>query len=74
MKDTCKMLMALGLNGRRDVYEEDFEKPFLKMSREFFKAESQRLLTENSAPVYLRKVSTCGVGRMGMVRVCSDLL
>ena len=71
--------MALGLNSRRDVYEEDFEKPFLRMSREFYKvitynilllqqqcrytftliqAESQKLLAENSAPVYLRKVET----------------
>ena len=31
------MLMALGLRNRRDVYEEDFERPFLQMSREFYK-------------------------------------
>lgn len=34
--NTCKMLMSLG-NGKRDVYEEDFETPFLQMSREFYK-------------------------------------
>jgi cullin 3 len=56
VQNTCKMLMALGINNKRDVYEEDFEKPFLQMSKEFYKAESQRLLTENSAPVYLKKV------------------
>ena len=33
------MLMALGLNSKRDVYEEDFEKPFLQMSREFYKVQ-----------------------------------
>lgn len=35
--NACKMLMALGLKNRRDVYEEDFERPFLQMSREFYK-------------------------------------
>ena len=29
------MLMALGI-GKRDVYEDDFENPFLKESREFY--------------------------------------
>ena len=88
VKNICKMLMALGLNSRRDVYEEDFERPFIKMSKAYFmvstgvsswlkflsispslplslthththiQAESQSLLTENSAPVYLKKVET----------------
>ncbi|XP_019861283.1 PREDICTED: cullin-3-B-like [Amphimedon queenslandica] len=57
IQSTCKMLMCLSLSSsKRDVYEEDFERPFLQMSREFYKAESQKLLAENSAPVYLRKV------------------
>ena len=38
------MLMALGLNSRRDVYEEDFEKPFLRMSREFYKVITYNIL------------------------------
>ncbi len=37
VQNTCKMLMALGLESKRDVYEDNFEKPFLKMSREFYK-------------------------------------
>ena len=36
MKNVCKMLMALGI-GKREVYEEDFEEPFLEESREFYK-------------------------------------
>ena len=41
VQNTCKMLMALSLNNtKRDVYEEDFEKPFLRMSREFYKVPS----------------------------------
>ncbi len=36
MKNTCKMLMALGI-GSREVYEEDFEKPLLTESREFYR-------------------------------------
>jgi cullin 3 len=49
------MLMALGIS-KRDVYEDDFEKPFLRESREFFRMESQRLLEDNSASVYLKRV------------------
>lgn len=36
VKNVCKMLMALGI-GKREVYEEDFEEPFLEESREFYK-------------------------------------
>ena len=36
VKNTCKMLMALGI-GSRDVYEEDFERPLLEESREFYR-------------------------------------
>ena len=36
VKNTCKMLMALGLTSR-EVYEDDFEKPLLKESREFYR-------------------------------------
>ena len=39
MKNTCKMLMALGI-GSREVYEEDFEKPLLNESREFYRVSS----------------------------------
>ena len=38
IQSTCKMLMCLSLSSsKRDVYEEDFERPFLQMSREFYK-------------------------------------
>lgn len=36
MKNICKMLMALGI-GSRDVYEDNFEKPLLAASREFYR-------------------------------------
>ena len=55
VKNVCKMLMALGI-GKREVYEEDFEEPFLEESREFYKSESQKFLANNSASVYIRKV------------------
>ncbi|CAG0898993.1 unnamed protein product, partial [Cyprideis torosa] len=55
VKNACHMLMVLGV-GRRDVYEEDFERPFLQESAEFFRLESQKFLAENSASVYIRKV------------------
>lgn len=36
MKNICKMLMALGI-GSREVYEDNFEKPLLAASREFYR-------------------------------------
>ncbi|XP_072376964.1 cullin-3 isoform X1 [Diabrotica undecimpunctata] len=55
IKNACQMLMVLGINSRV-VYEEDFERPFLQQSAEFYKVESQRFLAENSASVYINKV------------------
>lgn len=55
IKNACQMLMVLGINSRT-VYEEDFERPFLQQSAEFYKVESQKFLAENSASVYIKKV------------------
>lgn len=35
VKNACHMLMVLGI-GTRDVYVEDFERPFLAQSAEFY--------------------------------------
>ncbi|XP_046482972.1 cullin-3-A isoform X1 [Neodiprion pinetum] len=55
IKNACQMLMLLGINCRQ-VYEEDFERPFLQQSAEFYRMESQKFLGENSASVYIKKV------------------
>ncbi|ESN98221.1 hypothetical protein HELRODRAFT_101759 [Helobdella robusta] len=55
VKNGCQMLMVLGIDSRA-VYEEDFERPFLVQSAEFYKLESEKLLSENSASVYLKRV------------------
>jgi len=55
VKNACQMLMVLGIDSRA-VYEEDFEKPFLDQSAEFYRSESQKFLAENSASVYIKKV------------------
>uniref|UniRef100_X2AMG5 Cullin family profile domain-containing protein n=1 Tax=Capitella teleta TaxID=283909 RepID=X2AMG5_CAPTE len=55
VKNACQMLMILGIDSRT-VYEEDFERPFLEQSADFYKMESQRFLAENSASVYIKKV------------------
>lgn len=49
------MLIDLGLDSRR-VYEDEFEEPFLRISAEYYRAESQRFLAESSASVYVKKV------------------
>ena len=36
IKNACQMLMILGID-TRNVYEEDFEQPFLEESVEFYK-------------------------------------
>ncbi|CAF0923855.1 unnamed protein product [Didymodactylos carnosus] len=56
VKNACQMLMSLGIDSRC-VYAEDFETPFLLQSAEFYRLESQKLLAENSASVYIRKVA-----------------
>eukprot|EP00112_Aurelia_sp_Birch-Aquarium-sp1_P011658 Seg2450.2 transcript_id=Seg2450.2/GoldUCD/mRNA.D3Y31 product=Cullin-3 protein_id=Seg2450.2/GoldUCD/D3Y31 len=55
IKNVCQMLMTLGV-GSRDVYKEDFEKPFLDQSADFYRLESEKFLAENSASVYIWKV------------------
>lgn len=55
VKNACQMLMILGIESR-SVYEEDFEKPFLSQSAEFYRLESEKFLAENSASVYIKKV------------------
>ncbi|XP_023950431.1 cullin-3 [Bicyclus anynana] len=55
IRNVCQMLMVLGINSR-SVYEEDFEKPFLLQSAEFYRMESQKFLAENSAAVYIARV------------------
>lgn len=57
IRNACQMLMILGID-TRSVYEEDFEKPFLEESAEFYKLEGQKFLAENSASVYIQKVET----------------
>ena len=42
MKNACQMLMILGIDSRA-VYEEDFEKPFLEQSADFYKVRISQL-------------------------------
>lgn len=54
LKNACQMLMILGIQ-KRVVYQDDFERPFLAQSSEFYNVESQMLLAENSASIYIKK-------------------
>ncbi|XP_071552035.1 cullin-3 [Panulirus ornatus] len=55
IKNAAQMLIVLGIESRA-VYEEDFERPFLAQSAEFYRMESQKFLAENSASVYIKRV------------------
>ncbi|EDO35230.1 predicted protein [Nematostella vectensis] len=57
IRNACQMLVILGIDSRH-VYEEDFERPFLEESAEFYKMEGQKFLAENSASIYIQKVET----------------
>ncbi|KAI9170220.1 hypothetical protein LWI28_024686 [Acer negundo] len=51
MRNIIKMLMDLGSS----VYQEDFEKPFLEVSAEFYKGESQKFIECCDCGEYLKK-------------------
>ncbi|KER25220.1 cullin family protein [Opisthorchis viverrini] len=56
IRDACQMFVQLGV-GSLSVYLEDFEQPFLEQSRDFYRAESESFLSENtSAILYIKKV------------------
>ncbi|XP_059609467.1 cullin-3 [Phlebotomus argentipes] len=57
IKNACQMLVVLGINSHW-VYEEHFERPFLAQSAAFYKMESQKFISENSASVYIKRVET----------------
>ncbi|KAF8383258.1 cul-3 [Pristionchus pacificus] len=58
IKSACTMLVALGIE-HKHVYEGEFEVPFLKETSEYYKAASQKFLSENCASVYVKKVENC---------------
>jgi cullin 3 len=51
------MLIDLGVNSRT-VYEEDFEKPFLETSSNFYRVESQEFIASNACADYMKKAET----------------
>ncbi|KAF5741594.1 cullin-3A [Tripterygium wilfordii] len=51
MRNIIKMLMELGSS----VYQEDFEKPFLEVSAEFYRGESQKFIECCDCGEYLKK-------------------
>lgn len=56
IRDACQMFVHLGV-GSLCVYEEDFEQAFLRQTRDFYRAESEAFLAENtSAILYIEKV------------------
>jgi len=71
IKNACQMLITLGISGR-SVYDEDFERHFLKESAEFYKLESEKFLAENSASVYIWKVEARITEEKERARHCLD--
>lgn len=53
IKNACQMLMILGITGRI-VYEEDFEKPFLEQSAEFYKVKFKYHFQNNTCLFILK--------------------
>lgn len=47
IKNACQMLMVLGI-GKRSVYEEDFERPFLQQSADFYRVKKIIVIKEEN--------------------------
>ena len=57
MKDILEMLRDLNVDGV-NIYDEEFEQPFLSLTTDFYREESQTFLSQNSCADYLRKVQS----------------
>lgn len=53
IKNACQMLMLLGINSRQ-VYEEDFERPFLQQSAEFYRVSASSIQSTVNLRFYKR--------------------
>jgi len=51
---SISMLVEVGLSSKK-VYEQEFEKPFIKETEEYYKAESNQFIVNNSCPAFLAK-------------------
>lgn len=59
IKNACDMLISLGIESRT-VYEEEFEKPLLKETSDYYRDVCKSWLSgENDACFYLQQVETC---------------
>lgn len=68
MSAITHMLIDLGINSRI-VYEEDFEKPFLETSANFYRLESQQFIASNSCSEYMKKVYSIPLLIMTLIRI-----
>uniref|UniRef100_A0A8R1I7W6 CULLIN_2 domain-containing protein n=1 Tax=Caenorhabditis japonica TaxID=281687 RepID=A0A8R1I7W6_CAEJA len=59
IKNACDMLISLGIDSRR-VYEEEFEEPLLKETKEYYREVCKNWLAgDNDACFYLAQVENC---------------
>lgn len=57
LKQVLGMLSELGQSDGSNVYESDFEAPFLAQTQEFYRVESQGYLSQNTATDYVAKAT-----------------
>ncbi|XP_022887566.1 cullin-3B-like [Olea europaea var. sylvestris] len=55
MRNTIKMLVELGSS----VYQEDFEKPFIEVSSDFYRMKSQEFIESSDCGDYLKEAERC---------------
>lgn len=48
------MLVEVGISSKK-IYEQEFEKPFILETQNYYRLESNQLITSNSCYTYLRK-------------------
>eukprot|EP00536_Pseudo-nitzschia_multiseries_P002807 jgi/Psemu1/322715/estExt_fgenesh1_pg.C_390014 len=57
LKQVLGMLLELGQSDGSNVYESDFETPFLAQTQDFYRVESQGYLSQNTATDYVAKAT-----------------
>lgn len=79
---SCICLVSLGLDttdstkSNLDVYREFFETPFIQATEVYYTTESEKFISENSVPDYMKKVFllTCTLSKYGAFIDCFRLI
>ena len=67
-----KTVTGMFIELSRDVYTRDFEQPFLLATSNFYQAESNEYISQNSASDYMKKARILAVPHAPPSRPCGE--